>query len=725
VACVPLYDGSTPVGSLILVAMAPRTFGERQIRLLEQPVRDLVGHIGSMRKRVSSAVAPRTGRPSLAATATATATAAAPPLAAPSVAGPTTPGVKVAPGAPASSSIQAAVDRARAELERLRARLAEADEATAAERARVEALEARQAALRAEHDELEQALAARTSEVTSLTERVAALEATLKEARRSEAALRGEIEQARGAALSEGARAAETLTARLAELEAANEELRRRAAELEAAEASVRADAEHRLARLSAEAEARFTSATDVEARAAALATECDALRAQLTAETTARQQAAGDAEVRQAAALAELEARHASALAEAEARATAAAATAADWQRRCESLEGDLAAIQSAVGSHSVQVDALARERAEREADLAAAREREATLAQRIAELEAEVAGTRAELERTRAEDLQLRDGFAHLESLIQTEVDASAGAGTRPGDGTSTFEVVELDAASASLDDTPALGLDADGLVVEEITPAPRDEAPAPAAASPAASAPARPPEGLLVLDVDEGWSDAGRGGVVTMLAPDATPGPDTRPERVLVNLAAPNALAAFATLRAGGITAPGFGCIAVPGQRRGLLVGRLELASRPIDPDALLADLPGTFNRGTRVVTAGADVDGLISLRQALARLGVSVSMAWDAKQAGDLLGMVHPEVAIIDLELPPKDGCALVARMGLVQPAPLIVVIPKPTDTAATFAAALAHPELGRMTVPAQELIARVAAFVLKPPPAVRR
>src|SRR6185503_20852399 len=69
VACVPLYDGSTPVGSLILVAMAPRSFGERQIRLLEQPVRDLVVHIGAMRKRVSVAVPARSGR-SLSATAT-------------------------------------------------------------------------------------------------------------------------------------------------------------------------------------------------------------------------------------------------------------------------------------------------------------------------------------------------------------------------------------------------------------------------------------------------------------------------------------------------------------------------------------------------------------------------------------------------------------------------------------------------------------------------------
>jgi CheY-like chemotaxis protein len=314
----------------------------------------------------------------------------------------------------------------------------------------------------------------------------------------------------------------------------------------------------------------------------------------------------------------------------------------------------------------------------------------------------------------------VQLRDGFAHLESMIQTEVGASAAAPAAiPADGTSTFEVVELDDASAPLDDAPATGLDGEGLVIEEIAAPAAVDAPAPAAPAPAAE-PAAPPEGLLVLDTHDGWVAAARGALVTVLAPDATPDAGLRPERVLVNLGAPNALTAFAALRAAGIAAPGFGCIAVPGQPRGLLIGRLELASRPIDPDALLADLPGTFNRGTRVVTAGADVDGLISLRQALARLGVSVSMAWDAKQAGDLLAMVRPEVAIIDLELPPKDGCALVARMALVQPAPLTVVIPKATDTATNFTLAIAHPELGRTTVVTQELVSRTFAIPLKKP-----
>ena len=711
VACVPLYDASTPVGSLILIAMAPRTFGERQIRLLEQPVRELVGHIVSMRKRVSLAAPPRTGRPSLSATATAQPAAAM-------VAGPTVPGIKVAPGgAPVSSSIQAAVDRARAELERLRSRLTEADEATATERRRADALDQQREALRAEHDALGETLATRTSEIASLMERVTALEATLEETRRGEAALRAELEQARGTVASEGAKAVETTSARVVELEATNEALRRRVAELETAEAGARAEAEERLTRLAAEAETRLATTADVQTRAATLAAECDELRARLAAAEAAHDQARTDAAASHAAALADVVAQHATALADAEARTVAAAATALDWQHRYEATDAELAVTRTMAGSHGEQVDALAQQRAEREAELVATREREAELARRVAELEAALERTRGELDRTRDEDLQLRDGFAHLESLIQTGVESSAplAAATGPAlaDGAGTFEVVELDDASPPLDDAGGTSLDAEGLVIEEVESTPPVEVPAPVVAMPAT-----PPAGLLVVDTDACWTAAARGAPVTVLAPDGTPAPDMRPERLLVNLAAPNALAGLSTLRQGGVTAPAFGCIVIPGQARGLLIGRLDLAARPIDPDALLAGLQGTFARGTRVVTAGADVDGLISLRQALARLGVSVSMAWDAKQAGDLLAMVHPEVAIIDLELPPKDGCALVARMGLVQPAPLTVVIPKAMDTATAFAATLAHPELARMMVPAQELLARVLAYPLK-------
>jgi CheY-like chemotaxis protein len=392
----------------------------------------------------------------------------------------------------------------------------------------------------------------------------------------------------------------------------------------------------------------------------------------------------------------------------------TAAEQTALELQRRCESFDAELATTRAAAGSQQEHADALAQERAHWETERAAAREREAALAARVEVLEGELA-------HTRHEDTQLRDGFAHLESLIQTGVESGAAptnAGTVDLSDASSFEVVELDETSAGGDDGAAGGsLDGDALVIEEVDPTP----PAPTAAPAVASAAG---DGLLVIDTEAYWAEAAPSGTsLRVAAPDAAERAE-EPAQLLVNLAAPNALTALATLRRNGIAAPCVAFIGVAGQPRGLLVGRVELAARPIDPDELVSELRGHFARGTRVVTAGADVDGLISLRQALARLGVSVSMAWDAKQAGDLLAMVHPDVAIIDLELPPKDGCVLVARMALAQPPPLTVVVPKSSDTASAFAAAVVHPELSRMTVPAKELVTR-AVGLMTAAPAVRR
>ena len=51
IACLPLYAGPTPIGSLVLVALAPRSFGERDIRLLERGAGELATMIEAVRRR--------------------------------------------------------------------------------------------------------------------------------------------------------------------------------------------------------------------------------------------------------------------------------------------------------------------------------------------------------------------------------------------------------------------------------------------------------------------------------------------------------------------------------------------------------------------------------------------------------------------------------------------------------------------------------------------------
>jgi len=711
VACIPLLDGGTPVGSLILVARTP--FGERQIRQLEQPAKELVAAIVAMRKRVSLTAHDAPTRPRLSAAGSA---ARAGDVA---VAGPTSGDVKMAtvgaapsaaPTAPSStagpsSSIQAAVDRTRAELERLRARVAEAEEVANRERARAAALEeqsreaaAPNAAAQAEVARLEAALAERTAEAQTLAERTQTLEA-------SAAAAKAEAERLQ-VALGEHATQAQAHAERI-------EALERTLESAQATEVSLRAD----LQRVT-DAHAAHTATVDsdraaavngLESRLAEVDAANEALRARIADIEAGNRAAVADVERRIAAAKAEAEEHLASALAETEARTAATVDEKADWQRRAEAAQAELATARATLAAQTDQASTAAVDRERFEAELTTGREREASLGQRIAELEAEVA-------RARDEGSHLRDRLSDIESLVPGDAGASAGAPDATlapsAGGSSAFEVVELDGSDDG-DEGAALEVTEVGLDIEEVsTPAPAAEV---------APAPSAPPEGLVVIDVDSAWANAAPQKVTVATVPpddDVVAAITARnPERIILNLTAPKALDALSTLRAAGITTPCFACLAAPGSGRGLALGRFEVALRPLDPDALIALLPGTFARGTRVVTAGADVDALISLRQALARLGVSVSMAWDHKQASDLLAMVRPEVAIVDLDLPPKDGFVIVGRLGLVPPAPTTVLVPKATDGSAAFAKVVAHPEIAGATLPAKELLSRFSVLPL--------
>jgi CheY-like chemotaxis protein len=677
VACIPLCDGNTPVGSLILVALAPQTFGERQVRLLEKPVRELVGAIVAMRKRVGHAAPVSSGRPSLSRTSQA--------LGSVTAAGPVTPGVQNAPAAPAAApaSVQAAVDRARADLERMRARIAEQEQLLQNERAKVTALEAaaarRAADLEAAAEREQSLLAASVRAEEASRERLAELEeshrSALAAAQAAHAATTTARETEHAAALSE-------LATKLAEAEAARTALEGHVAELERGAGAEAREVADRIA----------AAVADADARATARIAELERL---LAASQAARTE--GDAELavvhaRHATTIAELEGRSAAALADAESRAAAALADA-----------------------RTAAPDALEAIRQERDW----LRDELATTQAQVATLQAETTDLRAALEHAQTEASELRDGIAHLEALVQTSLGEPAAERLDADDdepaASAAFEVVELGAAhpafegviEASQADTAAPEAPTDGLPARAAEP---DAADATAIAS-------APPDGLIILDTDTVWAEATPPkATVRVLDPtssDLVRHLRERPaERLLVNLGAAHALDTLITLRAAGITTPCFGCIRAPNQPRALAVGRLEAIPPPLDPDSLLTALAGTFARGTRVVTAGADVDGLISLRQALSRLGASVSMAWDAKQVADLIAMVRPEVAIIDLDLPPRDGTSVVARLGLATPPPLAVVIPKASDCSAGFVAALAHPEVGRSTLPAKELLATV-------------
>src|SRR5262245_39886432 len=60
IACLPLYADATPVGSLVLISLAPHVLREQDIRALTQPTRELVAMIEAVRKRATAAASAST-----------------------------------------------------------------------------------------------------------------------------------------------------------------------------------------------------------------------------------------------------------------------------------------------------------------------------------------------------------------------------------------------------------------------------------------------------------------------------------------------------------------------------------------------------------------------------------------------------------------------------------------------------------------------------------------
>src|SRR5207245_10214565 len=144
IVCIPLHSGPSPVGSLILVAVAPRSFGERDIHALEAPLGVLVKMIQATRRRGGEQTSPP---------------AAVPPPA------------PAKPDGADADRVQLLI-ASLAATERERSRLATALEAAAAERAE-------QARGRAT---LEARAAEQAAEVHRVTERLASEQARLQAA---------------------------------------------------------------------------------------------------------------------------------------------------------------------------------------------------------------------------------------------------------------------------------------------------------------------------------------------------------------------------------------------------------------------------------------------------------------------------------------------------------------------------------------------------------------
>lgn len=598
---------------------------------------------------------------------------------------------------------RATLDTTTAEIERLRAEITALTAATDGARAEQARLEQELGAERERGDararELEQTLA---SERERAEGRAAELEQALAAERERADATRSEHEQAVAVLRDERDAAA----AQIVELTAERDSLREaaaRASEAEAAQAALTA-AQSTIDRLHGELDSirgdveRLTTA-ESEARDALTRAAQEALDAR-----TRIEQEAAEALARERAALEE---QLAALRAERDDAALAIGAEREDAARERETLREQLVALEARLVDVTAAGEAAAG--AAEAAD--AARAELATLQATVDELRTEGALARGELERMATVERDLLADRSRLEQSL-AEAQDLASVPADPDD-------IELDieAAEAVLTMEPP----PDELAgIEATTDAPAAEPTPDEAPSPVAQQTAR----VVVLDTDAAWDGLECTGYeLVRIGPE--PDAVTRivalaPQRLVVNLAVPGALETLFQLRGAGMTGSCFGVIAAPEAPTVLPLSLVDASHRPLDPDAVIATMSPYVANGTRVVTVGADVDALISLRQALARQGLSVSMAWNAKQADDLLGMVKPQVAVVDLDLPQRDGYGIVARLAGMTPVPTMVLVQGVEEAGPRFAALLVDPAHRERMAGRDKVLADVAAWVAPKP-----
>jgi len=338
---------------------------------------------------------------------------------------------------------------------------------------------------------------------------------------------------------------------------------------------------------------------------------------------------------------------------------------------------------------------------------DLLAERER---LGRGLAETRAHEEQARTRLAEAEREAVALREAHEREVAALGGRLEASIAERERLR---AALEAVEAERDALAADEAAA---DAAHARLEEAVV--RDAARAGRAAS-ETTAPAAAPEPalagrLIVLDDDRTWESAG-GGKVRVVRPtergiESAVG--TGGEPILVNLAAPHALSALATLRAAGSSARFWGCIAQAGAGRAIPLGPVEPVVRPVDPDAVLATLEPYAARDTRVLAVGSDADALISLRQALVREGMVVWLAWDTMRATELLATLRLEIVVVDLSLPNGTAYPFLARLSACEPRPMVALVPDERDNEG-LAGALADPNTLAHSVPIRELLASIA------------
>jgi hypothetical protein len=181
-------------------------------------------------------------------------------------------------------------------------------------------------------------------------------------------------------------------------------------------------------------------------------------------------------------------------------------------------------------------------------------------------------------------------------------------------------------------------------------------------------------------VIIDHDPAWSALSSPAArVTVAAPESADSLAHFAANLAVNVAAPGALAAVATLQHHHTV---WGFVASPGSDRCLPIGQLVVAEAGREVATIRSITPHTGRRRPTVLVVGGEIDPTMALWAALTREGLSVTIAWDSAQVNDLLEMVNPDALVIGAGGLPRGGIGCIDRLAGLRRPPTIVLIPGP-------------------------------------------
>ncbi len=98
------------------------------------------------------------------------------------------------------------------------------------------------------------------------------------------------------------------------------------------------------------------------------------------------------------------------------------------------------------------------------------------------------------------------------------------------------------------------------------------------------------------------------------------------------------------------------------------RGSILGMVDVYPAPFDPRLCAPYMVATYPRIRRVMTVGDSLDSMSQLRELLGQSRCSTAVAFDGRQAMELIPLVKPEYVLVDISLPGASGVELLLELG---------------------------------------------------------